>query len=343
MYDYEFMEIDSNDDGQADTWYAETDMNGDGIVDTTITAQDSNSTGRPDTIIIQSDTTGNGAIDTVMKSYDYDDDGKINSTTLYQDTTSDGTFDTVTKIYDSNEDGLMDKAHVYQDLTGNKHPDTARVYDFDPETGQLLFNPAYASTISGTYAQDLENFLPEITYPDHIDGDPVNSMQQWEYQGDTGRCALYAQKFVIEEFTDQYIDIEEFTGYAESRGWFDDEGGTTFLNMNKMLNEYGIENEMGFHKSIEDIQKCVDQGGKVIVALDCHEIWYGEDNNIFSPMSAANHAVEVIGIDRTDPNQPMVILNDSGSPRGKGEMIPLDVFEGAWEDGDCQMISCYPS
>ena len=75
--------------------------------------------------------------------------------------------------------------------------------------------------------------------------------------------------------------------------------------------------------------------------MDSHEIWYGEDNNIFAPDSSSNHAVEVIGVDHSDPEHPMVILNDSGSPDGKGEMIPLDVFEGAWEDGDCQMISCY--
>ena len=142
---------------------------------------------------------------------------------------------------------------------------------------------------------------------------------------------------------DANIDIEEFSEIAKEHGWFTEDGGTTFLNMNNMLNYYGIENEMVFHQSIEDIEDCLNEGGKVIVSIDCHEIWYGEDNNIFAPESSSNHAVEVIGIDRTDPEHPMVILNDSGSPKGRGEMIPLEVFEGAWEDGDCQMIKCYPS
>ena len=100
---------------------------------------------------------------------------------------------------------------------------------------------------------------------------------------------------------------------------------------------------MSFHNSIDDIENCLNNGGKVIVSIDANEIWYGHDNNIFSPASSANHAVEVIGVDRSDPEHPMVILNDSGNPNGRGEMIPLDIFEATWGDGDSQMIACYPN
>ena len=58
-------------------------------------------------------------------------------------------------------------------------------------------------------------------------------------------------------------------------------------------------------------------------------------------MTVADHAVEVIGFDYSDPNNPMVILNDSGTPDGCGELVPLDVFVNAWEAGDCQMIECW--
>ena len=66
----------------------------------------------------------------------------------------------------------------------------------------------------------------------------------------------------------------------------------------------------------------------------------GDENNIFSPETRADHAVQVIGIDRTDPACPMVVLNDSGTPNGCGELVPLDVFENAWNAGDSQMIIC---
>ena len=62
---------------------------------------------------------------------------------------------------------------------------------------------------------------------------------------------------------------------------------------------------------------------------------------MFSPLSGANHAVEVIGIDYSDPEHPMVILNDSGPQNGCGEMVPLDQFLDAWQDGDNLMIECY--
>ena len=139
------------------------------------------------------------------------------------------------------------------------------------------------------------------------------------------------------------IEINEFVSVAEEKGWFSDDFGTTFLNTNKMLDYYGIENEMSFHNDIGDIEDCLNEGGRVIVAIDADEIWYGEGNDLFSPNSTANHAVEVIGIDYTDTEHPMVILNDSGSPNGRGEMIPLEDFMDAWKDGECQMIKCYPN
>ena len=76
------------------------------------------------------------------------------------------------------------------------------------------------------------------------------------------------------------------------------------------------------------------------VSIDADEIWIGDNDSIFAPGEAANHAVEVIGVDYTDPDNPVVILNDSGHPDGCGSMIPLEDFVDAWEDGGCQMVAC---
>ena len=111
--------------------------------------------------------------------------------------------------------------------------------------------------------------------------------------------------------------------------------------MNKMLDYYGIENEMSFNNDISDIEDCLSSGGKVIVSIDADEIWEGDNDNMFTPGPAPNHAVEVIGIDYSDADNPMVILNDSGHPDGRGSMIPLDDFVDSWEDSGCHMIACY--
>lgn len=358
MYDYDYFEFDSNGDGYPDTYVEAYDTNGDGCYDTmtmvsdtngdgyaetTMYVADTNHSGQFDTVVTEQDTNGDGEIDTVQKAHDYNQDGQIDSITTHTDTNNDGHFDNVTKSYDSTGDGEIDKMDVYVDLHGTGHADYHEAYNYDPSTGQLIPAMTEGLEIGGTMYTDLENFQPSEDYPEGISGDPVEAMSHWECQGDTNRCALYSQKFVIEELSRERIDIEEFAQIAKDHGWFTEEGGTTFLNMNNMLDYYGIDNEMVFHQSISDIEDCLNEGGKVIVSIDCHEIWYGEDNNIFAPESSSNHAVEVIGIDRTDPEHPMVILNDSGSPNGRGEMIPLEVFEGAWEDGDCQMIKCYSS
>lgn len=329
MYDYDFFEFDFNGNGYPDTYVEVYDTNGNGNYDMTIVCADTN---------------GDRVIDVVHKAHDYDQNGKVDSMTTHMDTNKDGQFDKVTKAYDSNGNGMIDRMDVYVDKNGNGHVDYHEAYNYDPSTEQLVPAIAAGLEIGGTVYTELKNFEPSDDYPEGISGDPVEAMTYWECQGDTNRCALYSQKFVIEELSPngEEIDIEEFADIAKEHGWFTEDGGTTLLNMNNMLDYYGINNNMVFHQSISDIEDCLNEGGKVIVSIDCHEIWYGEDNNIFAPESSSNHAVEVIGIDRTDSEHPMVILNDSGTPNGRGEMIPLEVFEGAWEDGDCQMIKCYP-
>lgn len=362
MYDYNYVdfEFDSNGDGYADSYLVAydttgdgnfdqvlmiSDTNGDGVEDTLAMCYDTDKNGQLDTFQLDQDTNGDGMYDMVYKAYDYNQDGEIDSLTTYVDADHDGQYEHVAKAHDSTGDGVLEHVDYYMDSDGTGTPDYHQAFIYDPTVGQLVPTMAAGFEVGGTYSFELENFQPDFNYPADISGDPAESMTYWECQGNTNRCALFSQKFVIEELSPNidHIDIEDFADIAKEQGWFSEDEGTTMLNMNNMLDYYGIDNEMSFHNTIDDLEDCLNNGGKVIVAIDANEIWYGEDNNIFSPESGANHAVEVIGIDRTDPNNPMVILNDSGSPSGKGEMIPLDVFEGAWEDGNCQMIECYPS
>ena len=330
------IEEDTNGDGSSDAWYKGVDINGDGNDNIVEVQQDSNNTGKVDTYSMQMDTDGDGSIDYAMRGADYNDDGQFDSLRIYEDSDANGTIDMMTEIYDSDKDGVLDRADIHHDYDEDGRDDWTQICQYDPSNGTvtpLNDPPSYAEAISGTTYEELNQFEPGPDYPEGITGDPSSSMEQWEYQGNTGRCALYSQKFIVEEFTGKDIDISEFVSVAENNGWFSDDFGTTFLNTNKMLDYYGIEN----------VENCLSEGGRVIVAIDANEIWYGEGDDLFSPSSGANHAVEVIGIDYSDPDHPMVILNDSGSPNGRGEMVPLDDFMDAWKDGECQMIKCYPN
>ncbi len=349
------------------------DMDGDGIPDTG--GYDSNGDGIIDTYHAELDTDDDGIIDTIVEGNDYDQDGMIESQTVYHDYDGDHTYEEVVKLYDSDHDEMIDEittSHdfdedgnedvivreqfldrdgtgqidtyvVSTDVDGDHVFEAVEVYDYDPATGVIELQPVaeeQIGNIAGAYVDDLDNFNPAEADMSRVSGDPVHAMQEWEYQGDTGRCALYSQKFVIEELTHQEIDIEELAELAEKKGWFSEESGTPLLNMDKALGYFGIHSEMSFHNDIADLERCLRSGGKVIVAIDADEIWYGEEDDLFTPGDGPNHAVEVIGVDRTNPDEPMVILNDSGNPRGCGEMVPLETFADAWEDGNCQMIYC---
>ena len=65
--------------------------------------------------------------------------------------------------------------------------------------------------------------------------------------------------------------------------------------------------------------------------------------SIFYPSLTANHAVEVIGIDRTDPSNVKVILNDPGLPGGRGITYDLEEFQTAWNTSGGFMVSAYRS
>ncbi len=352
---------DSMDEFDMDDFYADQgssfddrmmylDTDGDGIIET-----------------VMADTDDNGVYDTMVQVYedgmnpssyaiyhDYDQDTVMDSGKQYIDNDLDGQYDEMIEMMDSDGDGMIDKMIEHLDLDGDMQEDFTITTDINEGMfGDTEF--AYVSEDDdGLYMEgldesdygfsspvQLDNFDPDSAAPGAVVGDPASSMEIWEFQGDTNRCALFSQKFVIEELTGQDVDIEDMVRIAEEQNWFSEDGGTAFLNTNKMLDYFGIENEMSFHNTVDDIVDCLSKGGKVIVGVDSGEIWYGETDNMFTPVDGADHALQVVGIDYSDPTAPNVILNDSGSPDGCGEMVPLDVFVNAWSDGDCQMIACY--
>lgn len=361
---------DYNGDGAVDGTTYYTDYNYDGYYDQISSVGDTNNDGVIDAFVSQYDVDGDGYMETTEKMYDYDQDGFYDSRKTYQDWNYDGMAEVVSNEYtnkdgvhtfdthiDTNGDGVSDESYTEQrtDLDGDGFEESSYMemdYDGDgnvDEVGYFYIDPVSQEyypvetwgAMPGSEALMLDNFDPSQSDPELVSGDPAESMDEWEFQGDTNRCALYSQKFVIEELTGKDIPIEDIVNLASENGWFSEDSGTASLNMTKVLEAYGIDNEMSFHNDLDDIKNCLENGGKVIVSIDADQVWYGEDSNLFSPADAANHAVEVIGIDYSNPDEPMVILNDSGSPRGCGEMVALDVFEDAWAAGDRQMVECY--
>lgn len=368
----DFTAVDSNGDGVFDSIIHQVDTDGDGYVDTIMQYNDYNNDGVIDDVAMISDTDHDGYFDVTCHGYDTNGDGFIDTFDSV-DYNSDENNEMTGHFIDSDNDGAPDAYLNLVDTDGDSIIDSVEIYDIDENTGDFnylgtedlfddgtdnfsyddsdnysdesdYFEPVnidYDEPVPGLFAEDLENFDPSNADPHDITGNPDESMAEWEFQGNTNRCALYSQKFIIDEFTGEDIDIEEFADIAEENGWFSEEGGTPLLDMNKMLEYYGVENELSFNNDINDLKDCLESGGKAIVSIDADEIWYGETDDLYTPDDGPNHAVQVIGIDESDPDEPMVILNDSGNPNGCGVMIPMENFIDAWEDGNYQMVECY--
>lgn len=192
-------------------------------------------------------------------------------------------------------------------------------------------------TAGGTTLDELVNFNPEESNDLYNCSD---AMEHWEYQGDTQRCAQMAQLSLIEEITGYELDPDEFCEFSKANGWYiGDDVGTAPENINKMLDYFGIENEMSQGKDFNAILDCLNNGGRVLVAVDSGEYWHGEGfwDDFFDP-NGADHVIEVIGV---NPETNCVIVNDSGNPNGCGSEIPLDAFLDAWADSGNLMVEVH--
>mgnify|MGYP003290284030 CR=1 FL=1 len=92
---------------------------------------------------------------------------------------------------------------------------------------------------------------------------------------------------------------------------------------------------------MSDIKNTLDQGGRVIVAVDSMVLWTEGYGNY--PVYGMDHAIEVIGIDDSNPNDIRVIINDSGIENGGGHSVSYLEFMEAWQPSGGFMVSAFPS
>lgn len=181
---------------------------------------------------------------------------------------------------------------------------------------------------------------PIFTEPEVI-GQP--DRYDWEEQVMPDNCAVEAERAIINIFTRSPLSQQEAMYISSTHGWYMPGAGTSMVDVGNLLELHGIPTHTTYHATIHDLATELSMGHGIIVGVDSSELWasgplaelkqaisgvtgidFGEDG--------ANHAVLVTGIDITAPNNPMVILNDSGVPDGQGVAYPMEKFMQAWED-----------
>ena len=174
---------------------------------------------------------------------------------------------------------------------------------------------------------------------DTMIGDPVDQSSHWIYQSEPDNCAVAAELSIMHQFG---VDLtqDQANYISAENGWYNPGSGTSMDDIGNMMGLYNIPNHSCQNATVADLASELQQGHGVIVGVNSGDLWdQGPLENLSNFLRdelgivPANHAVVVTGIDTSDPEHPMVILNDSGHPGGAGVAYPLDRFMDAWENG----------
>lgn len=206
----------------------------------------------------------------------------------------------------------------------------------EPELIESLGKGVFLERIEGMM-EKVKDLFEGSEKNEGIIGNPEKDMETWHVQEGAMSCAVCCQEFIAEQVTGRNFSEQEFCDFAERQGWFDPEGGTPFLDVGNILEYMGFEVTRQEGVSIQEMAQMLENGKKIIVGVNNMILANPEMANI--PGLNANHAVQVIGIDMTDPNDIQVILNDPGVPNGRGIHHSLNTFMSAWNTSNHFVVS----
>lgn len=159
------------------------------------------------------------------------------------------------------------------------------------------------------------------------------------YQFYPDTCAIQSQHLVLEQFG---VDVtqNEMIEVAKENGWYVEGQGTPMEYVGKLLEHYGVNVEATEGNNIFNLANELAQGHSVIVGVDSGELVFpeneiGEDETIGE---MADHALVVVGIDTTNPDDVKVIVTDPGTGNRQWAYSEQQ-FMDAWKDSNCFMVS----
>lgn len=165
--------------------------------------------------------------------------------------------------------------------------------------------------------------------------DVTEATEAWHLQEEPYSCANACQEFIIDEFLDIDVQESDLNSFARDQNWLR-EKGTGLEDVGNLLELFGIETHRYWDAEFEDIREALNHGDRVIVAV--HNAALDESWWDIIPVLSANHAVEVVGIDDTDPKNVKVIINDPGVADGCGKVVTMDTFNQAREGSGGFMV-----
>lgn len=169
-------------------------------------------------------------------------------------------------------------------------------------------------------------------------GNPAAAAPYWRYQHQQD-CGLMAAADVVGQLTRReptQLGIElrgVFTKSEAHRGGIYRFDGTSPEDLVVLMGKYGIQSQLTTGNTMQGLEQDLAGGHKVIAAVNAETIWNYPPGQ--GTRTAADHAVVVTGVDTRDD---VVHLNDSGTPNGRNEQIPMATFTTAWATGDNLLV-----
>lgn len=159
----------------------------------------------------------------------------------------------------------------------------------------------------------------------------------FQYYNDT--CAIQSQHLILNKFG---VDVtqNELIEVAKLNGWYVTGQGTPVEYVGKLLEHYGVDVKATVGNNIFNIANELSKGHQIIVGVDSGELVnpameIGED---FFEGERADHALVVVGLDTTDPNNVKVIVTDPGTGNRQWAYSE-EQFMDAWKDSNCFMVT----
>lgn len=153
-------------------------------------------------------------------------------------------------------------------------------------------------------------------------------------------CAVVSQQMILKDFGIELSEAQ-LVYDATVNGWLTD-SGTSLDNMGNLLELHGISTHTNYSGDLPSLINELAHGHKVIVPVNSGELWNGVSfwqRLTGSHNTGPDHAIVVSGVDFSNPDNPMVVINDPGAGVGAAQSYPLEHFLEAWNDSNCMYLA----
>lgn len=222
------------------------------------------------------------------------------------------------------QEAVKIKTETTQIVEGLEMEETSRETKELPEESPYLYSEAYIDE-NGKYHPEQITGVYKDALEDPNCREIAENLGEWQQQEKRLSCAVQCQRMIINDLTGSELTEAELREQGKEQDLYQDERGTYTEDVGKLAESYGLEREQFEDLSISELIEMKQQGTDVILAVDAMLLEHPELEKISSP----NHAVEVIGFDLSDAENPKVILNDPGRSDGRGAAYPMEIFEKA--------------